>query len=170
MASTDGLEDIVAAHSYICDLDGKLGKLSYFGLDIHDLASYSTFEETAYLLWHGVLPTKEQLEDINIQLRANRALPGPVREFMRLLPKTSTPMDVLRTTVSALSSFDPHAGDNSPEANRRRSIRLTAVMPTIVATCDLLRNDKEPSVPLDTESHTTTFLHILTIAHPDASL
>src|SRR5260370_2153767 len=106
MATTDGLEDIVAAHSYICDLDGKLGKLSYFGLDIHDLAHYSTFEENAYLLWHGVLPTKEQLEDVNAQLRAYRTLPEPVNKFMRLLHHSSTPMDVLRTTVSAMSSFD----------------------------------------------------------------
>ena len=167
MASTDGLEDIVAAHSYICDLDGKLGKLSYFGLDIHDLAHYSTFEETAYLLWHGVLPTQEQLEDINAQLRANRALPDPVSEFMRLLPRSSTPMDVLRTTVSALSSFDPDAGDNSPEANRRRSIRLTAVMPTIVAGWDRLRNGKEPVAPLPDRNHTTNFLFMLTGEMPD---
>ena len=106
MATTDGLEDIVAAHSYICDLDGKQGKLLYYGVDIHDLAHYSTFEETAYLLWHGVLPTKAQLEEVNAQLRANRTLPDAVNEMMRLLLRTSTPMDVLRTTVSSLSSFE----------------------------------------------------------------
>ena len=166
MASTDGLEDIVAAHSYICDLDGKLGKLSYFGLDIHDLAHYSTFEETAYLLWHGVLPTKEQLEDVNAQLRANRTLPESVSEFMQLLPRSSTPMDVLRTTVSALSSFDPDAGDNSQEANRRRSIRLTAVMPTIVAGWDRLRNGKEPVTPLTDGNLATNFLYMLTGERP----
>ncbi len=168
MPTTDGLEDIVAAHSYICDLDGKLGKLSYFGLDIHDLARYSSFEETAYLLWHGVLPAKEQLEDVNAQLRANRALPGPVIKLMQLLPTTSTPMEVLRTTVSALSSFDPDAGDNSPEANRRRSIRLTAVMPTIVANWVRLRNGKEPVAPLTDGDHATNFLYMLTGEMPDA--
>ena len=167
MASTDGLEDIVAAHSYICDLDGKLGKLSYFGIDIHDLAHYSSFEETAYLLWHGVLPTKEQLDEVNAQLRANRTLPDSVSEFMRLLPKSSTPMDVLRTTVSALSSFDPDAGDKSPEANRRRSMRLTAVMPTIVASWDRLRNGKEPVAPLTDGNHATNFLYMLTGEMPD---
>src|SRR2546427_5863302 len=114
--TTGGLEDIVATNSYICDLDGKLGKLTYFGVDIHDLARYSTFEETAYLLWHGVLPTRAQLEEMSAQLQANRTLPDAVNEMMRLLPRTSTPMDVLRTTVSALSSFDPDAGDNSVEA------------------------------------------------------
>ncbi len=168
MPTTDGLEDIVAAHSYICDLDGKLGKLSYFGLDIHDLARYSTFEETAYLLWYGVLPSKEQLEDLNAQLCANRALPSPVSEFLRLLPKSSTPMDVLRTTVSALSSFDPDTGDTSPEANRRRSIRLTAVMPTIVAGWDRLRNGKEPVTPLTDGNLATNFLYMLTGEMPDA--
>ena len=142
MTTTEGLEDVVALHSQICDLDGKLGKLSYFGIDIHDLARYSSFEETAYLLWHGVLPAKSQLEAVNAQLRANRALPGPVSELMRLLPRTATPMDVLRTTVSALSSFDPDAGDHSRETNLNRSIHLTACMPTIVAAWDRLRNGK----------------------------
>jgi citrate synthase len=167
MASTDGLEDIVAAHSYICELDGKLGKLSYFGLDIHDLAHYSTFEETAYLLWHGVLPTKEQLEDVNAQLCAFRTLPEPVNKFMRLLPQSSTPMDVLRTTVSVLSSFDPDAGDNSQAANHRRAIRLTAVMPTIVASWDRLRNGKEPVAPLMDGNHATNFLYMLAGEMPD---
>src|SRR5260370_13036756 len=167
MATTDGLEDIVAAHSYICDLDGKPGKLSYVGLDIHDLAHYSTFEETAYLLWHGVLPTKGQLEEVNAQLCAYRTLPQPVSEFMRLLPRSSTPMDVLRTTVSALSSFDPDAGDTSQEANRRRAIRLTAVMPTIVASWDRLRNGKAPVTPLANGTHAANFLYMLTGEIPD---
>jgi len=168
MTTTEGLEDVVVSHSQICDLDGKLGKLSYFGIDIHDLARYSTFEETAYLLWHGVLPTRSQLEDVNAQLRANRALPGPASELMRLLPRTSTPMDVLRTTVSALSSFDPDAGDNSREANLRRSIHLTACMPTIVAGWDRLRSGKEPVAPLADGNHATNFLYMLTGEMPDA--
>src|SRR5260370_27956431 len=105
MSITEGLEEMVAAHSSICDLDGKVGKLSYFGIDIHDLARYSSFEETAYLLWYGVLPTKSQLEDVTAQLRANRALPGPVSEVMRLLPNPPTPMDELRPTVSTSSSL-----------------------------------------------------------------
>src|SRR5919108_5771276 len=105
--TTDGLEDIVATNSHICDLDGKLGKLTYYGVDIHDLARHSTFEETAYLLWHGVLPTRAQLEELKAQLIANRALPDSILDLKHLLPRASTPMDVLRTTVSALSSFDP---------------------------------------------------------------
>ena len=167
MANTDGLEDIVAAHSQICDLDGKRGRLLYYGLDIHDLARYSTFEETAYLLWHGVLPTKAQLADTVAQLQANRTLPGEVDKLMRLFPKTATPMDILRTVVSSLSSFDPDAGNNSVEANRRRSIRLTALFPTIVASWDRLRNGKEPVAPLTDGSHAANFLYMLTGEKPD---
>ncbi len=165
--TTDGLEDIVAAHSHICDLDGKLGKLTYFGVDIHDLADHATFEETAYLLWHGTLPTQTQLAEVNSQLQASRTLPGPVNEFMRLLPTTSTPMDVLRTIVSALALFDLTPEDKSPTANRRRALELTAVMPTIVATWDRLRNGKEPVAPLTDGSHATNFLYMLRGEMPD---
>ncbi len=166
--TTDGLEDIVATHSRICDLDGKLGKLTYFGLDIHDLAKYSSFEETAYLLWHGVLPTQAQLSELKGQLVANRALPGSVIELMRLLPTKTPPMDVLRTTVSALSAFDPNVSDHSPEANHRRAIRLTAVMTTIVATWEHMRNGKELVAPLSDGNHATNFLYMLTGEMPDA--
>ncbi|HTD20441.1 MAG TPA: citrate/2-methylcitrate synthase, partial [Ktedonobacteraceae bacterium] len=114
MPTTDGLEDIVATNSRICDLDGKLGKLTYYGVDIHDLARYSSFEETAYLLWHGILPTRAQLEEVTAQLQANRELPGRVIEIMHLLPRSSSPMEVLRTIVSTLSPFDPNPEDKSP--------------------------------------------------------
>lgn len=165
--TTDGLEDIVAAHSHICDLDGKLGKLTYFGVDIHDLANYASFEETAYLLWHGNLPTRSQLDEVTAQLRAARSLPGPVSEFMRLLPRSSTPMDVLRTIVSALAMFDPTPDDKSPAANRQRAMRLTAVIPTIVASWDRLRNGNEPVAPLTDGDHATNFLYMLKGEQPD---
>src|ERR1700732_743658 len=102
MPTTDGLEDIVATHSRICDLDGKLGKLTYFGVDIHDLAHYSTFEETAYLLWHGVLPISAQLDEDKVQMQSHRELPSQLIELMHLLPTTTSSMDVLRTAVSTL--------------------------------------------------------------------
>ncbi len=166
--TTDGLEDVVALHSYICDLDGKLGKLTYFGVDIHDLARYSSFEETAYLLWHGALPTRAQLEELKEQLCANRVLPEQVLELMRLLPTTTSPMDVLRTTVSAVSSFDPDAGDTSAAANHRRAIRLTAMMTTIVADWEQMRNGREPVAPLADGDHATNFLYMLKGKMPDA--
>ncbi len=167
MQTTDGLEDIVATQSRICDLDGNLGKLTYFGVDIHDLARYSSFEETAYLLWHGVLPTQTQLEEVKEQMQANRELPRHVIEFMHVLEPKNTPMDVLRTTVSALSAFDPDLEDRSVEANQRRAIRLTAVMPTIATAWEHLRNGREPVAPLRDCDHATNFLYMLHGKMPD---
>lgn len=165
--TTEGLEDIVAAHSHICELDGKLGRLSYFGVDIHDLADHASFEETAYLLWHGTLPTQSQLAEVKSQLITARTLPKPVSDFMRLLPKSSTPMDVLRTVVSALSMFDPSPDDKSPAANRRRAILLTGALPTIVASWEHLRNGKNPVEPLPDQDHATNFLYMLKGGMPD---
>jgi citrate synthase len=167
MSTTEGLEDVVVTHSYICDLDGKLGKLTYYGVDIHDLAEHSSFEETAYLLWHGRLPTRAQLEELKEQLIANRALPGRVMEIMRMLPTTTPPMDALRTIVSSLSSFDPDVNDRAPEKNYHRAILLTATMPTIVAAWDRLRNGKEPVTPLTRGDHATNFLYMLTGEMPN---
>lgn len=167
MSTTDGLEDIVAAHSQICDLDGKLGKLTYVGVDIHDLANHSSFEETAYLLWHGKLPTQAQLDEVKQQLIAQRALPTSLLDMMRLLPKTTTPMDVLRTMVSALAPFDSNLQDRSVAANEQRAIRLTAVMPTIIGSWEHIRNGKEPVAPLTDGDHATNFLYLLKGERPD---
>ncbi len=162
-----GLEDVVATNSSICDLDGKLGKLTYFGVDIHDLAQHSSFEETAYLLWHGTLPTQAQLEELRQQFLAQRALPEHLVAIMRLLPTSTSPMDVLRTCVSALSAFDPEPGDKSDEANYRRAIRLTSVLPTIVASWENIRNGNNPITPLRDSNHATNFLYMLTGTMPD---
>ncbi|GCE19793.1 citrate synthase [Dictyobacter kobayashii] len=166
-ATTDGLEDIVATHSRICDLDGQLGKLTYYGVDIHDLALHSSFEETAYLLWNGVLPTRTQLEDLRLRLRAHRALPGQILELMHLLPTSTAPMDVLRTAISALSAFDGHLDDTSASANHRRAERLTAVMPTIVTSWEHIRHGRAPIMPLSDHDHATNFLYMLTGKMPD---
>lgn len=165
--TTGGLEDVVATTSYICDLDGKLGKLTYYGVDIHDLARYSTFEETAYLLWHGTLPTQAQLEEVRTEMQANRELPREVVDLMHSFPKTTAPMDVLRTVVSALSPFDVKPEDKSQEANYRRAVHLTAIMPTIVATWEHLRNGREPVAPLPDKNHATNFLYMLKGKMPD---
>jgi citrate synthase len=167
-ATTDGLEDIVATHSQICDLDGKLGKLTYFGVDIHDLAKFSSFEETAYLLWHGRLPTKVQLEELKEQLCAQRSLPGPILELMRLLPAATSPMDVLRTAVSALAAFDSEPANRSAEANYQRAVRLTALLPTIVMNWESMRNGRDLVTPSSGDSHAANLLYMLTGKMPDA--
>lgn len=168
--TTGGLEDIVATNSHICDLDGKLGKLTYFGVDIHDLARYSTFEETAYLLWHGALPTRAQLDEVKGLMQAHRELPSQIIELMHLLPATTSSMDVLRTAVSALSAFDPNPDDRSPDANYDRAVRLTAQMTTIVASWEHIRNGRQPIAPLRDESHATNFLYMLKGQKPDAQM
>lgn len=167
MPVSGGLEDIVAADSHICDVDGKLGKLTYYGVDIHDLAHFSSFEETAYLLWHGVLPSQAQLAEVTLQLQANRELPGQIIDLMRLLPATTVPMDVLRTVVSALSAFDPDKGEKSASANYRRAVRLTGLFPTIVTSWGHIRNGREPVAPLSDEKHATNLLYMLKGGMPD---
>jgi citrate synthase len=162
-----GLEDIVAATSSICDVNGKEGRLIYQGYDIHDLAEHSTFEEVVYLLWFGRLPKKAELETITRELRVNRKLPEPVISVMRGLPKEANPMEILRTAVSLLSLYDPDDADNGREANIRKATRLTAQLPTIVAYWDCLRNNRELLPPREDNSIAANFLYMLTGKEPD---
>src|SRR4029079_2380161 len=126
-----GLEDIVATASAICYLDGDRGVLAYCGYDIHDLARHATFEEVCYLLWHRRLPTRAELGDLQSQLVAGRTIPEPVLRLMRELP-ASNGMDTLRTITSVLGQYDSDGADNSPQANYRKAIRLTAQLSTVV--------------------------------------
>lgn len=164
--AVEGLEDVVAGKSRICWVDGIDGRLIYQGYDIHDLVN-GTFEETAYLLWHGDLPTRAQLDALNKELTASRALPAPIHAMIQSLPKSANPMDTLRTGVSALGIYDPDAGDNSQPANRRKAVRLTAQMATIVAGIDRARNGAPLIAPDPTLSHAANFLYMLTGRRPD---
>src|SRR5688572_13855811 len=110
--SKGGLEDVVATSSSICFLDGDRGVLAYRGYDIHDLARFASFEEVCYLLWHGRLPSRAELGDLQSQLVAARPLPEPVIRLMKMLPP-SDGMDALRTLTSALAHYDPDAHDHS---------------------------------------------------------
>ncbi|HTE17058.1 MAG TPA: citrate synthase [Armatimonadota bacterium] len=161
MSSTEGLRGVVAGNSSICTVDGQQGKLVYRGIDISELAEQATFEEVAYLLWHGRLPKRSELDELQAQLHANATLPQPVMELLRLAPHSAKPMDVLRTAVSALGMWDPDAGDNSAEANLRKSIRLTAQIPTIITSFNHLRNGREPVAPRDDLSVAANFLYML---------
>src|SRR6476661_4792190 len=128
-----GLEDTVATTSAICYLDGDRGVLAYCGYDIHELARHATFEEVCFLLWHRRLPNRAELGDLQSQLSAARQLPEPVLRLMHSLP-AGDGMDLLRTLTSALGHYDFDASDNSPQANQRKAIRLTAQLSSIVAT------------------------------------
>ena len=139
-----GLEDVIAGESSICDVDGTHGKLIYRGYDIHDLAQNTTFEEVISLLWNGSLPTAAALTALNSDLDKNRAIPAGVLALLRQFPKGAPAMDALRTATSLLSLYDPDEGDESMEANRRKALRVTAQMGSLVAALDRLGKGLEP--------------------------
>jgi citrate synthase len=168
MSAVDmGLEDVVVSTSTICDVNGKTGQLIYRGYDVHDLSQKSSFEEVVYLLWHEDLPNRQQLDELSSQLRANRAIPGPVVDLLRSVPKDANPMDVLRTAVSLLGVHDPDKRDNSIEATRRKAMRLTAQIPTIIGTYQRFREGKEPVAPDSSLSHAEYMLYALNGQKPD---
>src|SRR5438552_2695597 len=169
-----GLEDTVATSSAICYLDGDRGVLAYCGYDIHDLARHATFEEVCYLLWHRRLPTRSDLGDVQSQLIAARPLPEPILRLMRALPagfggaagQSSNTMDVLRTLTSALAHYDPDSGDESPQANYRKAVRLTSQISSLVATMGRQNTGGGPIQPDPVLGHAANFLYMLTGERP----
>jgi citrate synthase len=159
--ATKGLEGIVATTSSICWIDGDAGVLAYRGIDIHKLAEQSNFEETTYLLWNGRLPNAAELDAFRKELAKARVLDPKIIELLRSFPKDVTPMEVLRTAVSALSCYDPDEQDNSHDANLRKSFRLTSQIAMLVADYDRIRKGK-PLVDADPSlSHAGNFLWML---------
>ena len=156
-----GLEGVVATTSRICYIDGEEGVLAYRGIDIHELADNSTFEETSYLLWKGSLPTKAQLKDLQERLAAERKLDPAIIDMLRSFPKGAMPMDVLRTAVSALGLYDPEQKKGDHAANVSKSIRLTSQIAMIVAAYDRLRKGKNVVKPDASLSHAANFLLML---------
>ena len=166
---TKGMEGIVATNSSICYIDGDRGVLAYRGIDIHELADHSSFEETCYLLWFGRLPNRDELKDLRGRLQQERHLDPAILQFLRDAPRTALPMDVLRTSVSALSFYDADNKKNDHEANVRKAIRLTSQIAVIVAAYDRLRKGK-PVVEADhSMSHAANFLLQLNGSKPSAT-
>lgn len=163
-----GLEGVVAATSSIGDVDGINGVLIYQGLNIHDLAKHSNFEEVVFLLWHGRLPKQAELDELKQNISASRELPAEVLEMMRRFPKDAEPMDALRTAVSALGFYDKSASDTSREGSLRTATRLTGQVPVIVAALDRLRNGKEPIAPKPELNIASNFLYMLKGELPSA--
>ena len=155
-----GLKDVYFERSPTTFIDGKAGELRYRGYSIHDLAEHSTFEETAYLLLYGELPTRSELAKFDEDLKAARQLPPAVLDIISAV-KDAHPMDVLRTAVSALAAFDPETTDNSREATLRKGIRLTSQVPMIVAAHEQIRNGRAPIAPDPQLSHAANFLWML---------
>jgi citrate synthase len=162
-----GLEGIVAARTEISDVNGRTGKLLYRGFDIKDLAEKSNFEETCYLLYEGVLPTKTELEALRKTLGKERALPSQVLDLLRGLDPKATPMDLLRTGVSALAHFDPDVEDMSREANVRKAHRLVGQTATLVAAIGRMHRGLEPIEPDSSLGVAADFLRMWRGEPPD---
>ena len=163
-----GLNNVYFDRTKTTYINGKEGILEYRGYNIHDLAEKSSFEEVSYLLLYGKLPTITELEEFNSSLKNSRHIPGEVIDIIKSL-KNSHPMDVLRTSVSALSSFDEEAADKSYDATMRKGIRLTSQVPTIVMAHNSIRNGKDPVEPSKELSHAANFIYMLNGETPTES-
>jgi citrate synthase len=161
-----GLEGVVAAETRLCDLDGKNGRLAYCGYDIEELARQATFEEVAYLLWHGELPTRAQLDQFTAELVAARPIPGELVKAFALMPKKTDPMRALQAAVAMLGMHDPDTTDNSQAANLRKAARLTSQIATAVCAHHRVRSGQPPVEPSKDLSHAANFLYMLTGTKP----
>lgn len=157
-----GLEGVVVGTSSICEVDGSGGKLTYRGIDIHELTERSTFEETAYLLWVGELPNVIQLATLEDKLSCCRDLPHAVIGMIQEFPATAEPMMVLRTAVSALGMFDPGGPEHHHDIDLSRAILLTSRVPTIIATHHRTRTKQPPVPPRHDLGLAANFLYMLT--------
>jgi citrate synthase len=163
-----GLEDVIAGTSSICYIDGPRGVLSYAGYDIHDLADAEngiSFEECCYLLWHGRLPNRAELGDLQTALAAARRLPDPIVRAMRALPAVDG-MDALRTLTSMLSHYETGASGHGPQHQLRRAIQLAGQIASIVATWGRLTAGGGPIDPDPALGHAANFLYMLTGRRP----
>ncbi|HLW85625.1 MAG TPA: citrate synthase [Candidatus Sulfotelmatobacter sp.] len=161
-----GLEGIVATNSSICYIDGDLGVLAYRGIDIHELAEHSNFEETCYLLWFGRLPSASELRDFRRRLAQERHLDPAIINLLRTAPRQASPMDVLRTAVSTLAFYDSDNTKNDHDANINKAIRLTSQIAMIVAFYDRIRKGKNLVDADPALSHAANLLLQLTGAKP----
>ncbi len=164
-----GLDGVLAGETALCHVDEGEGGLRYRGYAVSELADKARFEEVAYLLLLGKLPTRRELQDFSTRLAASCILPGPVEAFLGVAPPAAHPMDILRTSVSLLGMTDPDSSDSSHDANVRKAIRLMAQIPLIVATAHRLANGKPPVEPQVGLSFAENLLFLLTDRRDDAT-
>jgi 2-methylcitrate synthase/citrate synthase II len=162
-----GLAGVVVADSGVSFVDGTEGILEYRGYDIRDLAANSHFEEVAFLLWNGHLPTTRELEAMKLQGRACRFMPPEVFAALRVLPKNAEPMAVMRTAVSMLAHYDPESEENTPIAHQHKACRLLGQISGVLAAFERIRQGEEPVKPRMDLDHAANFLWMLTGDDPD---
>jgi citrate synthase len=156
-----GLRKVVAGETAISTIDGERGILSYRGIDIHELARHSSYEEVVFLLHRGRLPTREAFDAFRVQLAREREVPDALLSVIRALPRAAHPMTTLRTAVSALGGLDADADDDGLPAASRKGMRLVAQAATVVAAIDRVRNGRTPVAPDQQLSHGANFLYML---------
>src|SRR5215813_11952789 len=156
-----GLEDVIAARSAICQVDGVNGRLYYRGYEIGDLAGAVSFEDVTALLWHGELPDAAASAAFKARLASARGLPPAVGDLLQTLPRDAHPLDALRTAVSLAATRDPDARSNEPEANLRKAFRLMNLIPETVAAWQRIRTGRTPVTANKTAAHAGYFLELL---------
>jgi 2-methylcitrate synthase/citrate synthase II len=166
-AYSPGLAGIIAGETEICWVDPNAG-LMYRGYDIHEMAEKASFEEVAYLLLNGELPSVAQLGKFTRQIASERKLPAAVVKTLRLMPRGTHPMDMLRTGVSMLGPFDEELNDHSHDANIRKAIRLIARVSTLVTDGWRISEDEEPLSPKQDLTQAGNFFYKLRGEIPQA--
>ncbi|WP_120494307.1 bifunctional 2-methylcitrate synthase/citrate synthase [Microbacterium phyllosphaerae] len=168
-----GLAGVVVDTTAISKVNPETNSLLYRGYPVQELAATQPFEAVAYLLWHGELPTFEELAAFRAQERPHRALTDNVKAAIDLIPIEAHPMDEVRTAVSLIGASDTNAGGSvldaggSPEENLERSIRLFAALPAIVAYGQRRRRGEEPIAPRDDLDYSANFLWMTFGEEPD---
>ncbi|WP_158058459.1 citrate synthase [Halorussus halophilus] len=169
-----GLEGVVVAESGLSYINGDEGRLVYRGYEIEDLANEASYEEVLYLLWHGELPTEDELAEFADSMAAERELDDDVLDTVRKLAEADEePMAALRTAISNLSAYDPDDSSGDPtdrEVNLRKGRRITAKVPTIIAAFKRIRNGNDPVSPREDLNHAENFLYMLNDEEPDEVL
>ena len=165
-----GLEGVPAGISNISEIDSDRSSLQYRGYDVHDLAEFGSYEETAYLLIHGKLPNVSELEAFKVRLGAERQVPEAVYTALAALPKTAHPMDMIRTAYSVLAAFDPDysAPSTDREANVRKAERIIAKASTMVGNGHRIRQGLAPLTPKPEHGTAANFLYLMTGEEPNA--
>jgi citrate synthase len=166
----EGLEDVIAARTEICQVDGAAGRLYYRGYEIGELAHSASFEEVTHLLWFGELPAPGDRASFAARLEAARGLPEPVLSLLRGLPRDCHPLDALRTAVSLAAARDPDVRREDREANVEKAVRLMSLVPATVAAWQRIRTGREPVVARPGGSHAGHFLFLLDGREPSEEL
>lgn len=165
-----GLEGVVAAQTALSLVDGQESKLYYRGIPVHELSENSTYEETVWLLWNGRLPKKSELSDFKKKLARERKVDSKVLRILKTIPKDAHPMGVLRTMVSAYGLFDPKADLILTDDLKQKALKLTAILPTMIAAFFRIRAEKKIVPPNRKLSHAANFLYMMTGEIPEKEM